>query len=744
MRRRIFTVIENQRQKLQSRAGATAVLLLSMTLAACGGSDDETTSAVAERQAAIVANKQPVNSGGQYDQFNLQALPETAETDRFIVKYKEDSRLRRDAASVDARVNERTRSMRMHARHSLRLATGADVIVTDRKLTREQAKSYMQQIHTDPEVEYIEPDVRIFPQMAPNDPGYSRQFGYWGSQRSAGGINAEEAWDIANGAGITIAELDTGIAFHGDLDGNILAGTEISRGRFSGDGRDRGVTTESCQPNWHGTHVAGTLAASTNNGAGVAGTAWGAKIVPVKVLPTCGYGYLSDTATGVIWASGGVVPGAPANQLPAQVLNLSLGGVGVCSRTMQDAIDSALSRGTIAVVAAGNAGADAMSQTPANCNDVITVAAHKSDGAVASFSNWGNRIDISAPGQNVYSTWKSGRDASATDSYATMDGTSMATPHVAGVVALMQSVAAPRRLTVNEVKNIFRSTARPFAVQPHNPQGPGILDARMAVLVARDAGASQSGVLSINQSACSPSGKVCLVMQGDGNLVLYPSTGGQALWATGTQGTGATRAVMQADGNLALYTAANKAVWSTQTNNPGTFLAVQDDGNVVAYWPRPIWHSQTSDLASATGENAVIFGPGTQLTVGQCYAVGAFCLVFQADGNLVLYKNRANAVWNSGTYGRGAVRAILQPDGNLVIYNSSGVALWATHTAGNPNAYLALQADGNLVMYSNTPVWSRMTGSMSPGPAAQPLPRPARCYDIGQCNSSTISPYASR
>ncbi|MGM3276992.1 S8 family serine peptidase [Ralstonia sp. 24A2] len=460
---------------LLSATSAAIALLLSLTLTACGSGDDSPVAAM-EPQAASLATASVEER--QFDQFNVQALPEAADTDRFIVKYKENSRQRRDATSIDARVNERTRSMRTHARHSHRLATGADVIVTDRKLTREEAKAYMQQVYADPEVEYIEPDVAMYADMTPNDPQYYAQGAYLKPQgRYLGGINAEEAWDIANGSGVVIAELDSGIAHHADLDDNVLPGIDIRLGRFTGDGRDPGA---SCA-DWHGTHVAGTLAASTNNGLGVAGTAWGAKIVPVRVLSSCGLGFGSDVASGIIWASGGVAPGAPINPHPAQVLNLSLGGAGTCSRTMQDAIDDATSRGAIVVVAAGNSTEDTALHQPANCNHVITVASSSPYGAASSFSNFGDKVDISAPGESIYSTLKRGTDSSAIDSYGQLSGTSMAAPHVAGVVALMQSVAKTP-LTTSAVKTILAQTARAFLTTPPYPMGAGILDAKAAVM----------------------------------------------------------------------------------------------------------------------------------------------------------------------------------------------------------------------------------------------------------------------
>ncbi|MEE7547807.1 S8 family serine peptidase, partial [Xanthomonas sp. Kuri4-1] len=174
-------------------------------------------------------------------------------------------------------------------------------------------------------------------------------------QRDHAGINVRPAWDKATGNGVVVAVIDTGITSHPDLDANILPGYDFISDTFvsrDGDGRDADpsdegdwnpvqgecYTTPSPSPitdsSWHGTHVAGTIAAVTNNAVGVAGTAYNAKIVPVRVLGRCG-GYTSDIADAIVWASGGSVSGVPANANPAEVINMSLGGSGTCSTTYQ-------------------------------------------------------------------------------------------------------------------------------------------------------------------------------------------------------------------------------------------------------------------------------------------------------------------------------------------------------------------------------------------------------------------------
>jgi serine protease len=238
---------------------------------------------------------------------------------------------------------------------------------------------------------------------------------------------------------------------------------------------------------WHGTHVSGTIAAVTNNGSGVAGLNWRTKVLPVRVLGKCG-GYESDVADAIVWAAcGTVVGGAPGcaiatpttgTQTPvpnnpnrARVLNLSLGGGGACGATFQAAFDTAFAMNAVAVVSAGNGNADSSGSTPANCNHVITVAAIGRQGQRATYSNHGSLVEIAAPGgsaadstgtDRILSTLNSGTTIPAADNYVYYQGTSMAAPHVAGVVSLMLSKNP--FLTPTQVLSLLQSTARPFAI----------------------------------------------------------------------------------------------------------------------------------------------------------------------------------------------------------------------------------------------------------------------------------------
>jgi serine protease len=206
------------------------------------------------------------------------------------------------------------------------------------------------------------------------------------------------------------------------------------------------------------------------------------------VLGKCG-GYTSDIAEAVIWAAGGTVAGVPANPTPARVINLSLGGPGSCGTTMQNAINSARARNAVVVVAAGNSSADAAGYTPAGCAGVISVAATDRYGARAYYSNYGSSVALAAPGgdmrssgsNGILSTFNTGTTTPGSDTYAYYQGTSMATPHVAAVAALM--LARNPSLTPDQVSQRLRSSARPFP-GACSGCGAGLLDANAAVLAA--------------------------------------------------------------------------------------------------------------------------------------------------------------------------------------------------------------------------------------------------------------------
>ena len=346
--------------------------------------------------------------------------------------------------------------------------------------------------------------VRVFRhQWIPNDVMYAQQ---WALGDGVGGIRAAKAWDLVPSGSVAVAVIDTGIRSHPDLDGKRMAGYDmISNGYISVDGDGKDADAEDagdsdngldCQnfyrfraSSWHGTHVAGIIAASTNNGEGMAGVAPNARIIPVRALGRCG-GTEDDVADAIRWAAGVPVVGVPNNPNPAKVLNLSLGGRGQCSTNEQSAVDAALARGATIVVAAGNDAELATNFSPANCNGVIAVAASNLLGDLSSYSNFGRIVSITAPGGDsgdlpgVISTMNGGTTLPGVASYATYSGTSMAAPHVAGVVALM--LTRDPTLTPGQVLNRLQASARAFPAGTDcaaalGACGSGLLDAPRAV-----------------------------------------------------------------------------------------------------------------------------------------------------------------------------------------------------------------------------------------------------------------------
>jgi serine protease len=421
-------------------------------------------------------------------------------TNQIILRYKSTSKAFSSPQRVDQM--ERVAGAAGVALEFRRLMTGGAVVLRFQgRKTNKEIQSIVDKIKKLPEVEYAEPDrilvptrdrLQSLPEMkirplffTPNDPYFSYQWDF----SEAWGIDAGAAWDTTTGsASGVVAVIDTGLTNHAEFAGRTVAGYDfITEPQIAndGDGRDADpgdpgdwiTAAESASgffagcpvedSSWHGTHTAGTIGATGQNGMGVAGIDWNAKILPVRVLGKCG-GYMSDIIEGMRWAAGLSVSGVPANANPAKVLSISLGGAGACATAMQTAVNDILAAGSVVVVAAGNSNADASGFVPANCSGVITVAATDRNGYRAYYSNYGASVEISAPGGDVrssayngiLSTLNTGTQGPLADAYAFYQGTSMAAPHISGVVSLLFAIKPT--LTPAEVLSTLQTTAKAF------------------------------------------------------------------------------------------------------------------------------------------------------------------------------------------------------------------------------------------------------------------------------------------
>ncbi|HEY1327720.1 MAG TPA: S8 family peptidase [Casimicrobiaceae bacterium] len=390
------------------------------------------------------------------------------------------------------------------------LATGAVVLALDKAVDAGAAKALAARLAAHPLVQYAEPDRRVHPARVANDPQMPAETYLYAD---LAGISALPAWDITTGSpSVVVAIVDTGYRPHEDLVGRLLPGYDMVSDPATandGDGRDpdasdpgdgipAGSDTADCPvsvSSWHGTGVAGIVAADASNLKDLTGIDWYARILPVRVLGRCG-GDMVDVIEGIAWAAGLAVSGVPPNPNPAQVINVSLGGEGTCDPATADIIAAAYAHGvTRAVVAAaGNDGTDVANHVPASCPGVISVASTTSSGNLARYSNFGATVTLSAPGGDF------SRDGSAVllpvlsnsglygpgaDSTWYEGGTSLAAPMVSGTVALMLSVAPD--LTSDQVRSILVSSAKPFPAPSTCSTancGAGIVNALNAVQAA--------------------------------------------------------------------------------------------------------------------------------------------------------------------------------------------------------------------------------------------------------------------
>jgi serine protease len=471
--------------------------------------------------------------------------PAADKTDRLIVKFK--SRSANELPSGAVRAKALATSAGRSLQHIRSLGAQTEVMALPASVSNAEARAIAAQIQTDADVEYAEPDYKMRPTRMPNDPGFSPGIVYdsasntivhqWYLSDLLSGVNAPAAWDLATGSASTIvAVVDTGVLNHIDLTGRLVTGYDFigadPDGSFEtandGDGRDADATdagnwiaeNEVGRPNfagcgatesdWHGTQIAGIVAANPNN-MSVAGINWAAKIMPVRVLGKCG-GYTSDIVDGIRWSVGIAIDGVPPNPNRANIINLSLGiapdtNPPSCTRTMQSTIREVMSYGATVITAAGNGRQNSEYNVPSNCAGVVNVGASLKDGQFAAgYSNFGSIITLSAPGgfitrasgdfgQNgILSSNDRGKERPLNDgATAVLYGTSFSAAIVSGVAALLLDVDP--NLTASQIKGILQSTARlpatPSSRGLHCALAPNplcqqyVLDAAAAVTAAR-------------------------------------------------------------------------------------------------------------------------------------------------------------------------------------------------------------------------------------------------------------------
>lgn len=318
------------------------------------------------------------------------------------------------------------------------------------------------------DVAYAQPNYLLEPALEPSDELYPAMWHY-------PMIGLERAWDTTTGSSATVvAVIDTGMLMnHPDRPVNLMDGYDFvsNPDNRDGDGRDSDPTDPG--PDYHGSHVIGTIAAAANNdydgdpdADGIAGVNWSTRILPVRALGATGE--TADIVDAIMWSAGEPISGVPDNANPADVILMSFGGEAACSQSpaYQDAIDKATAAGSIPVAAAGNQNRNAADFTPASCAGVITVGASDRTDERAPYSNWGTTVDLMAPGGDLSvqddpdGVLSLGKDSDAF-TFRFDAGTSMAAAHVAGVISLM--LAIDPGLSADGVMTILSDTAESYS-----------------------------------------------------------------------------------------------------------------------------------------------------------------------------------------------------------------------------------------------------------------------------------------
>jgi serine protease len=596
-----------------------------------------------------------------------------------IVKLKDADAASAAAAAIGAReqprlLRERLNAVVQDAGNDIRDVTligrGHHLMRFARPLEGAALEAAARRMRLHPDVAWAEPDVLMKPlQVTPNDTFYTllRQTYLDTPAVYAAGVNLPPAWARTTGGDVVVAVLDTGVRFdHPELAGKLLAGYDfVSEVEYAGDGDGRdsdpsdpgdwvSAADKSANPalfgscsvsnsTWHGTFIAGQIAAATNNMAGVAGINWNTHVLPVRVSGKCG-AFLSDILDGMRWAAGLAVSGVPANPNKARIINLSFGGDIACTPSYQDVINEVTAAGSLVVVAAGND--NAAPKRPADCQNVLAVGAVQTNGLKTSYSSFGPAVALSAPGgwgstgsnTNIFSSVNLGTTVPATNDYGYKLGTSFSAPLAAGVASLMLTLnpaIGPTQLIAR-----LKASARAHTIVSGAPAcaaglgiacscttaicGAGLLDADKATLAALNPVALIAGVGAPTfGSSIALDGRASAAVAGSsisayqwtqvsGPPVAITTAGTSQAAAVLPSAAGTFRFRLQVTDNLAR---SGEEFLSVTTTAAATVVSVGTDGggSVTTTTPTPSSVSASTSSGGGGGPMGWLWGAGLWL-----------------------------------------------------------------------------------------------------------------------------------
>lgn len=610
-----------------------------------------------------------------------------------------------------------------------------------RVLGGEDVQQTVEHLRRRRDVEYAEPNFLAHALMVPSDPYFRLQ---WNLSGPSGSIKTPVAWDVSAGAGVTVAVLDTGVAY--ETSGVYVRAPDLATTCFVPGYDFVSNDTHPNDDNSHGTHVAGTIAQSTNNSRGVAGVAFRSCLMPVKVLDRNGVGTYADIADGIRWA---------ADQ-GAQVINLSLGGP-VPAASLEEALAYAVGKGVTIVAAAGNDGSKTLAYPAAYNAYVIAVGATRYDERLVSYSNRGSGLDVVAPGgdlavdQNgdgyrdgvLQNTFNPNTQNPSSFGYWFFQGTSMATPHVAGLAALV--IARGAATTPDAVRAAIQTTAKDLGTSGWDETyGWGLVDAAAAVaytptpvdapptitLDLPTTGAVVAGTVAFAAAAGDDVGLVRVDFAVDGSLVGSDAAAPyQWSWDSATVADGDHTVMATAVDTASQTTSASATVTVDNVNQPPVAAAGPDqtvadpDGDGVA--------TVTLSGAGSTDPDGVITSYawtesgtplGAAVTLTYPFPLGSHTITLTvtddrggsaSDAVVVIVVANQPPLANAGPDQTGAVGTLVtfsaagssDPDGSLVSYawdfgdGSTGSGVTVSHafaTVGLFTTTLTVADNGGL------------------------------------------------